>query len=546
MSLISLSKLLLALSSAATAYTLWHAGRYLLQQYYSSSLRFVPGPPSSSLLYGNISEIFAGGRLAVHHAWFSKYGHVLKYRGMFNMERLLTADLRALNHILTHSTDYHKPEKSRDMIAHLVGKGMLYAEDDQHRSQRRIMNPAFGPGQIRDLTCVFVEKAVQLRDSWGVRISDVSESARINVFDDLTRTALDVIGLAGFEYDFDALGETNQTSAELRAAFRTIHSLEPATAVMRVLQLTFPPLYLVPHAGLKRLDEAREVMERVSRQLVMEKKTAIMRSIGKRDTLEKNDVLGRDILTLLLKANLAADLPEEARLTDEEVIAQIPTLLVAGHETTSIAASWCLYTLAQQPEIQRKLREELLQVPSEEPTMDELNALPYLDAVVRETLRFHSPIPYSFREATKDDVIPLNTPYTDTRGEAHNSVKIDKGTTVIIPIAALNTLKELWGDDAMEFKPERWESLPDAVSAVPGVWGNMLTFLGGPRACIGYRFAIVELKALIFILVRAFEFEPAEEIITITNMMAFKRPSVANEKEKGNQLPLLVKHYSRM
>ncbi|EMD33376.1 hypothetical protein CERSUDRAFT_117989 [Gelatoporia subvermispora B] len=544
MSLISISNFLLSLVFAATACTFWRAGRYLLQQYYLSSLRFVPGPPSPGFLYGNLSEIFAGDRPAIHHAWSSKYGHVLKYRGMFNMERLLTTDLRAVNYILTHSTEYHKPEKSRVMIAQIVGEGMLWAEDEQHRRQRRIMNPAFGPGQIRDLTGAFVEKAAQLRDAWSTAIGNASQTAKINIFDDLTRTTLDIIGLAGFEYHFDALQEASQTSAELRAAFRTMYSIDPSIAVMRALQLTFPPLYLVPHAGLKRLDEARRVMERVSRQLVMEKKRVIMRNIGKDVILEKSDVLERDILTLLLKANLATDLPEDARLTDEEVIAQIPTLLVAGHETTSIAASWCLYSLAKHPEIQRKLREELLQSPTEEPSMDELNALPYLDAVVRETLRFHSPVPFTLREATNDDFIPLSTPYTDVRGEVHDSIKIDKGTTILVPIAALNTSRELWGDDAAEFKPTRWESPPEIISALPGVWGNMLTFLGGPRACIGYRFSIVELKALIFVLVRVFEFEPAEEITTIANMISLKRPVVANEKENGNQLPLLVKRYS--
>jgi len=69
---------------------------------------------------------------------------------------------------------------------------------------------------------------------------------------------------------------------------------------------------------------------------------------------------------------------------------------------------------------------------------------------------------------------------------------IRKGQLMTIPIVPVNRATSLWGDDAREFKPERWQNPPESVAAIPGIWGNMLTFLGGPKACIGYRFALVE------------------------------------------------------
>lgn len=157
-------------------------------------------------------------------------------------------------------------------------------------------------------------------------------------------------------------------------------------------------------------------------------------------------------------------------LTD---LQEVPTFLIAGHETTSNAVAWCLYALTQNSEIQQKLRDELWSVPTEDPTMDELNELPYLEAVVRETMRVHAPVPATERVAIKDDVILLNTPYVDIHGQVQDSVRctsvhfisgfmlrltcaspkrVRKGDHIFIPIIAMNKSKALWGEDAFEFK----------------------------------------------------------------------------------------------
>lgn len=167
--------------------------------------------------------------------------------------------------------------------------------------------------------------------------------------------------------------------------------------------------------------------------------------------------------------------------------------------------------------------------------MDEIMALPYLDMVVKETLRVHSPVPFTGRIATEDDIIPLNKPFTDRDGNVHDSIayvspsylfsttllltlvhRVAKGDPVMIPILIINRSKALWGEDSFEFRsescctyrlpysrivirPERWENLPEAVSGIPGVWGNLLSFLGGPRSCIGYRFSLVEYVPLLLL-----------------------------------------------
>jgi len=255
---------------------------------------------------------------------------------------------------------------------------------------------------------------------------------------------------------------------------------------------------------------------------------------------------GRDLLSLLVKANMATDIPESQRLSDKDVIAQVPTFLVAGHETTSTAVTWALYAMTQTPEAQTKLRDELLSVDTDTPSMDELMALPYLDAILRETLRVHPPVPSTSRFAMRDDVLPVEKPYTDRYGVVRDTIKIAKGDPIFIPILAMNRSKELWGPDAYEFKPERWTNVPEAVSQVPGIWGHLLTFIGGPRACIGYRFSLVEFKAILFSLVRAFEFELAVPVSEVGSRTAIvQRPVLRSDPTHQPQLPLLVRPYRR-
>jgi len=164
---------------------------------------------------------------------------------------------------------------------------------------------------------------------------------------------------------------------------------------------------------------------------------------------------GKDLLTLLVRANLQ----DSDGMSDSDVRAQIGTFLIAGHETTSTAMSWTLFGLCQNLEAQRKLRAELLTLHTDDPTVDELKALPYLDTVIRESLRLYSPIFVSRRVAVKDTVLPMKD---------GSSISMSEGDGLLIPIYAMNTDKDIWGSDALEFKPERWESPPEAISEHPG------------------------------------------------------------------------------
>jgi len=279
------------------------------------------------------------------------------------------------------------------------------------------------------------------------------------------------------------------------------------------------------------MKKASTVMTRIGTDLVKQSKAS----------LEDNKSSGRkDILSLLVKANTKEDLP--GRMSDEDVLDQIPTFIIAGHETSSIAMTWALYALTQNKQVQTKLRQEVSDVSTDNPTMDDLNGLPYLDAVVRETMRRYSPVSMVARTADKDDIIPLNKPFTERNGNVRHEIRVRKGQTISIPITTINLDKSIWGDDSMEFKPERWTSIPDVARSVPGVWANLLTFAGGPRSCIGYRFSLLEMKVVLFTLVRAFEFDLAVSAKDIgTASFPLRRPILLTDPKSSNQMPLLVR-----
>ncbi|KAH8102301.1 cytochrome P450 [Cristinia sonorae] len=526
---------------AVLVVALWKLGPIFVRSL-RSPLRRLPGPPSPSWIWGQFKEIFKAEHSVLHEKWIEQYGHTISYAGMFGSPRLYTHDERALNHIMTHSMDYQKPETARFNLTSVLGAGVLVTEGEQHRQQRRIMNPAFGPAQIRDLTSIFLEKSVKLRDLWQSELDAHGAPKRIDVLFGLSRMTLDVIGVAGFNYDFNAL-DPSKPPNELNSAFKTIFMGDVQLPIFGMLRMYIPALRLIPTARSRKTTSAMKVMHTIGMDLIREKKAAILaeKSTG---GVEKRDLQGRDLLTLLIKANMATDIPESQRLSDEDVLAQVPTFIVAGHETTSTAVTWCLYALTQAPHVQTKLRDELLSVQTEMPTMDELNALPYLDMVVKETLRVHAPVAQTVRVATRDDEIPVGKPYRDRYGVERDSISVAKGDFIMLPILAINRSKTIWGEDAHEFKPERWVNPPEAVSGIPGVWGHLMTFIGGPRACIGYRFSLIEMKALLFVLVRAFEYELAVKPEDVTKKTSIvQRPLILSEVENGSQMPLLIRPY---
>lgn len=171
-------------------------------------------------------------------------------------------------------------------------------------------------------------------------------------------------------------------------------------------------------------------MQRIGTELISQKKAEVA-AVGE----DRGQLLGRDILSVLVKDNMQES--EAQKLSEEEILArkylvaatrlgplltgmssEIATFIIAGHETASTTLAWTLYALSKNHAIQTKLRNEVLAFPNANPSPDELNSLPYLDCVIKESLRRYSPAPVLDRTALQDMVIPLGEPVVDRHGKA--------------------------------------------------------------------------------------------------------------------------------
>ncbi|KAF7358656.1 Cytochrome-450 hydroxylase [Mycena sanguinolenta] len=523
----------------------------------SNVLRSLPGPPVTRWFGNHLQHVldpFVSRK--AHEIFVQLYGRTMRIRGLGPWdERLLTLDPVSFSHIVKNTVIYQKPWQSRRLITSLIGCGMLSAEGQVHQRQRRVALPAFAAQNMRSLVDISFRKGIQLRDAWMnlIRSETKSTCARIDVCQFVSRTTLDVMGLAGFDYNFNSIeDETNEVFIAYRDMFEVAVSQSPR---FRSLLLMYLPTInrLFPDKTVRTVQQSREVIHRVAGRLIQEKKRKI--SEGEKS----GPYEGADLLTLLLKSNAATDIPPEQRLSDEDILSNINTFMFAGSDTSSLSVTWTLFLLAQNPKIQDRLRTELLSVAHEFPadlshlTEDQIQtlhttlcALPFLHNVTRESLRLIPPVHSSLRVATQDNEVPTMYPIYERDGtvnERRRSFIVPKGTVVHLPFEAFNLDKCVWGEDAWDFNPDRWNNLPEIVQQCPWHFSNILTFSAGPRACPGLRFSLIEMKTLYYILLTNFVFKETEDKVVPHNVV-LTRPYLSGKFEEGTQCPLLVSRFS--
>ncbi|KAK7038699.1 hypothetical protein VNI00_010583 [Paramarasmius palmivorus] len=407
----------------------------------------------------------------------------------------------------------------------------------------------------------FNQITLTLRDSLAKKVQNGTQEVELLSW--MSRTALELVGQSGLGYSFDSLTDeecAHPYSQALKGLLLLLSvTFWPRTYIFPWLVKLIPaPIlrslsFYWPSANLRHGRELADYMWKLSTEIYQEK----IRALNQGDeTVVEQIGTGKDIMSVLINENMKAS--DEDKLDENELIGQVhfqdvlrknfslavSTLIFAAMDTTSSALGRTLLLLAENPAVQSRLREEIIEArqenQGEDLGYDELVSLPYLDSICRETLRLYAPVPRLMRTAVKDTILPLSTPVIGTDGSVITEIPVPSGTNVHISIMGSNRNEALWGPDALEWKPERWlNPLPNVVSEakIPGVYSHLMTFNGGGRSCIGFKFSQLEMKVVLAHLVETFEFTPSSKKID-WHYAAVSNPYVREEGSNRVQLPI--------
>ncbi|KAH9919840.1 cytochrome P450 [Fomitopsis serialis] len=493
-----------------TVFTAFYAYCYVIRRRGKDVHRLPTAPRGiAHWLWGHELLAFEGEATEMYTKWAALCGPVFKIKAaLFHPDVVVVTDHAAVQHIF-QNTDDMSPA-FRPPVANVLGKGVVWAEGDDHKKQRHVLAPAFAPEAIKGMADDISECSEKLESRLTNQILVHGGAATVNIVEHTSTCTLDIIGRVAFGHDFHAGRSTE--AQQIRASWES-HVNSGITFGAFIAMLV---IRACPSAG----GRIREIVTQLSMRLVQ------------RGAFSER---GRDILSILMtgrQEGVKAD-----ALTPQQIVDNINTFLMVGHETTAGSLNFTLLELARRPDVQQRLRDEVRGA-GRDLSYDDIQHLGFLDAVVKEGLRLHPASPQTERVVLKDDVIPLAKPVHTLDGRTLTSLRVKAGQVFHIPFTTMHVNPSVWGQNAAEFVPERW-TVPGGVPApsdLPHGWSGLVTFCDGPRNCIGYRLAIFEFKVILATLIRSLEFRE-----TTAEVHARISPTLQPVTDgRGGLLPLYV------
>ncbi|KAM1057469.1 hypothetical protein ACFX10_030672 [Malus domestica] len=453
--------------------------RYLRQQGIAgNSYRFMSGDMkeismTTEQAYSkpmSLSHDIAPRVIPFHHRLVNTYGKN-SFVWMGTIPRVIITNPEDLKYILTKMGEFPQPEPNP--LVKLLATGIALYEGEKWAKHRRIINPVFHLEKLKRMLPAFYESCSEMIVEWE-SLELKESSCELDVWPYFQNLTADVISRTAFGSSYK----------EGRKIFQLLK--EQGQLVTKVVQSVYIP-------GWRFLPtKMNKKMKGIDREI----RALLMGIINKREeAIKAGEATKDDLLGVLMESNLKETKEhgsnKKVGMSMHDVIEECKLFYLAGQETTSGLLVWSMVLLGQYQNWQDHAREEVLEVfGSNKPDFDGLIHLKVVTMILHEVLRLYP-------------ALALITRITSTKTQLAN-YSLPAGVEVALPTLLVHHDKQLWGDDAQEFKPERFSE--GVLKATKNKF-TYFPFGGGPRICIGQNFAMVEAKLALSLILQHFTFE---------------------------------------
>lgn len=420
--------------------------------------RMVPPGPKGRFLVGNALDFSRGDWLGFFVRCVREHGDVVLLR-FLNVPICLLAHPDDIENVLVKNASNFVKSRNYRALKPIFGNGLLTSEGEFWQRERKLVQPSFRHENISAYAEVMADAAQRMLSRWR-------DGQTRDVHQDMMAVTLEVVAKSLFG------AAVSRETGKVAQAFRNV-----TNHLFALPNITFFLPEFFPLPGTLRLRRAMRELDRIIYSIIRTRRATSSHS--------------PDLLQVLLDARAE----DGSQMTDEQLRDEMMTLFIAGHETTSVALSWTWYLLAEHPEVEAKLVDELSSVLNGRAAgASDLCALSYTEMVVKETMRLYPPVWVIGRQALNDF-------------EVHG-YRLPAGTNVLLVQWITHRDARFYGEPE-RFDPERWKDDPIRSGHLPRF--AYFPFGGGSRVCIGAGFALMEATLLLATIAQRFRLTLASD-----------------------------------
>ncbi|KAJ6590201.1 cytochrome P450 [Mycena sp. CBHHK59/15] len=415
--------------------------------------------------------------------WQQQYGAVYRVKGCFGEDRLVVSDHEALRNIISNPSFGYPPARWKIGNVTMTSDNVACVVGEEHRCIRADMGPGFSGQGVRNLLPIFLDVAKKMVNEWEILCSPGS-SIRLDVAKMMNHGTLET-SFVPRHSAFQSIPfriPTTPLHAPIWIFCEGAAFVRSRAGIVAEFLTTYTPEFMLRLSLHLPIGPTQALLTfKTTTNQVMEQKT---------QEYKLNQSETNDLLSTMFAAS------GKTGVTPAQVVHQIPLLLVAGQDTSANVLSWALLELVRHPDFQHSLRQEIL-AHKRQGVEVEYDDMPLLNALLKETLRLTPAGPILERMATEDCVLPLSTEIKTSSDPHIRELLIRQGQIIFLALAAYQRQESLWGSDAHEFKPSRWLEGDPCKGPALGPYAKLLSFLGGPRVCPGWLFALLEMQVIL-------------------------------------------------